>query len=123
MNDPQDTRYSPKNFIKGKIAELVLDQMFREAGKYTVIPFGYERTLPEIAQHIRTIKYQHVLDNVRTAPDFVLISEDKTNVYMVEVKYRKSCTEVELRDICEKIQSNWNSIWLFLATQDGFYFD
>ena len=66
-----ETRYSPKNFIKGKITELIFDQMFREAGRFTILPFGYERTLPELAQYSSEVKYRPVLDNVRSAPDFV----------------------------------------------------
>ena len=123
MNNQQNNRYSPKSLIKGKIAELVFDQMFRAAGKFTVIPFGYESTLPEVAQHVQELKFKHVLENVRSAPDYVLISQDKTEVFMVEVKYRSNCSEVDLIDIAEKINKNWTAIWLFLATQNGFFFD
>jgi hypothetical protein len=97
--------------------------MFREAGQYTILPFGYERTLPEIAQYAGEVKYKHVLDNVRTAPDFVLISLDKTEVYMIEAKYRAKHTEADLVRIAEKIRGRWDAIWLFLATPDKFYFD
>lgn len=118
-----ETRYSPKNFIKGKIVELIFDQIFREAGRFTILPFGYERTLPELAQYSSEVKYRPVLDNVRSAPDFVLISHDKTEVYMVEVKYRANHTKADLVRIAKKIRSRWEAIWIFLATPDGFYFD
>jgi hypothetical protein len=117
-----NTRYTPKNFIKGKIVELIFDQMFREAGRFTILPFGYERTLPELAQYSQEVKYKHVLDNVRHAPDFVLISHDKTEVYMVEVKYRTNSSKEDLVEIAQGIKDQWNSIWLFLATPDKFYF-
>jgi Holliday junction resolvase-like predicted endonuclease len=123
MNNQQNSRYSPKNFIKGKIVELIFDQMLREAGEFTVLPFGYERTLPEVAQHAHEVKFQHVLENIRSAPDFVLISGDKTKVFMVEVKYRSSHTNGDLVRIAEGIHEHWTAIWLFLATQDGFFFD
>ena len=45
MPTSPDTRYSPRNFIKGKIGELVFEEMFRKAGKFTVLPFGYEKNL------------------------------------------------------------------------------
>lgn len=70
-----------KNFVKGKIAEIVFDQMFREEGKFTVIPFGYERTLPELAQHAKEAEYRQVIDNIRSAPDFALVSRDKKQVF------------------------------------------
>jgi|GEM_PF-940429 len=116
-------QYSPKNFIKGKIVELIFDQMLRKAGKFTVIPFGYEKTLPEIAQHSQELKFQHILDNIRNSPDFALISQDKTEVFLVEVKYRKNHTAEDLIKIVEKIRIKWDYIWLFIVTPDGFYFD
>jgi hypothetical protein len=97
--------------------------MFREAGEFTILPFGYERTLPTLAQYAREVKYKPVLDNVRTSPDFILISRDKTEVYMIEVKYRSNPTPEELLKIAEDIKDRWNSIWVFLATPKGFYFD
>jgi hypothetical protein len=45
-----DEIYFPRKIIKGKIAEIVFEFMFRSAGEYTVIPFGYEYSHPEIAQ-------------------------------------------------------------------------
>jgi len=123
MLDKQNTRYSPKNFIKGKIVELIFDQMFREVDRFTILPFGYERTLPEVAQYAKEVKYQYILENIRSAPDFVLISKDKTEIFLVEVKYRTKPAKEELIAIAEKIKDKWNPIWIFLATPDGFYFD
>lgn len=34
------------NLIKGKIAELIFQQMWADAGKYTILSLGYERVLP-----------------------------------------------------------------------------
>ena len=39
-----------KNLVKGKIAETIFAQMFREVGDYTVIEFGYEKIIPELIQ-------------------------------------------------------------------------
>jgi len=38
-----------RDLIKGRIAEVIFEQMFREQGQYTVIPFGYEQTVPTLA--------------------------------------------------------------------------
>ena len=97
--------------------------MFRKAGKFTVIPFGYENTLPEIAQYAHLAEYKQVLDNIRTAPDFALVSDDKREVFLVEVKYKTSHTDSEIKDIAIKIQEKWKLVRLFLATPEGFYFD
>ncbi len=40
-----------KDLIKGKVAEVIFEQMFREEEKFTVIPFGYEHTMPTLAQY------------------------------------------------------------------------
>lgn len=113
----------PHKLIKGKIAELVFDQMFRAMGKFTVIPFGYESTLPEIAQSSHLVEYKLVLDQLRTAPDFAIVSHDKTEVFLVEVKYFTLHSEQEIKAIAEKIHLKWKVVWLFVATPHGFYFD
>ena len=111
------------NFIKGKVAEIIFDQMFREEGKFTVIPFGYERTLPELAQYAQKANYQQVIDNIRSAPDFALVSQNRKQVFLVEVKYRSNIRMEELREVAEKIQNRWKLVWMFVCTPDGFYFD
>ena len=109
--------------IKGKIAELIFDQMFREIDRFTIIPFGYESTLPEIAQSSHLVEYKYVLDQIRTSPDFAMVSHDKTEVFLVEVKYFHQYNEKEINEAAKKIHSKWRVIWLFVATPDGFYFD
>ena len=77
-----------KDVIKGKIAEIIFELMFREAGKYTVIPFGYEKTFPELIQYSKRLPgAQKVIDNIKNAPDFAIISNDRKRIYLVEVKY------------------------------------
>lgn len=117
-----NTTFSHK-LIKGKIAEIIFEQMFREMNKFTIIPFGYESTLPEIAQNSHRVEYQFVLDQIRTAPDFAIVSHDKTEVFLVEVKYFTSHTDKEIKAIAEKIHRKWKVVWLFVATPQGFYFD
>lgn len=111
------------DLIKGKITELVFDQMFRAMDKFTVIPFGYESTLPEIAQSSHLVEYKYVLDQIRTSPDFAMVSHDKTEVFLVEVKYFGVYDEEKVRIIAEKIHSKWKVVWLFIATPNGFFFD
>jgi hypothetical protein len=70
-----------------KIAEHIFQYMFREAGKYTVIPIGYESTADELEPYKQHVYVRKVLNNLKAAPDFVLISKDKTDVIVVEVEY------------------------------------
>ncbi len=112
-----------KQLIKGKIAELVFDQMFRDSGKYTVIPFGYESVVPELMQYTNGGEYKNLLDNIRNAPDFALVSHDPKEVFLVEVKYRSRIDGEEIRKTAAMICEQWKLAWIFIATPDGFYFD
>ena len=111
-----------KNLIKGKIAETIFEQMIRGEKQYTVIPFGYEHTMPTLAQHRHLVEIQRVMDNISDAPDFALISEDKTKVYMVEVKYTSHATAGDLKKIADHLVKRWDPSWLFVATPHGFFF-
>lgn len=115
-----------EGLIKGKIAEIVFEQMFRETKKFTILPFGYETTLPEVAQYQQDVKNKSakkVVDNIRHAPDFVLITIDHQQVYLVEVKYHKNPTpEAVLKDAQRTLQ-RWKPSWLFVASPKEFFFE
>jgi hypothetical protein len=118
-----DEKFS-KNLIKGKIAQIIFEQMFREQGEYTVIPFGYENILPEIfPQHNNFEGAQKAINNIRNAPDYTLISIKKEKVYLVEVKYRKELNLEEIKNIATKQSQRWSPSSIFVATQNGFYLD
>jgi len=115
-------------FVKGKIAELLFEMMMREdpCRTFTVIPFGYEKTTPELAQYQELIKNYETLTVIKQSPDFILIKNDKTKVYFVEVKYRRRISSYVKNDLlnrAQKITQHWKDTWFFVATQDGFYFD
>ena len=109
--------------IKGKIGEIIFDQMFREASEFTVIPFGYESTVPEIVQFARLVEHKEVLEYIRNTPDFALISHNQKQVFLVEVKFRTRMNSDEVFETAQKIHDRWKLAWLFVATPDGFYFD
>jgi|SRR3989344_8760354 len=111
------------DLIKGKIAETVFEHMFRDSKKYTVLRSGYEYTLPELAQYQEHIEVKSVIENIRNAPDFILITNDKKKVYLVEVKYRRQRTAPDIKEVSEKILKTWNPSWLFVASPDGFFFE
>lgn len=118
-----------KQLIKGKIAELIFDQMFRSNSRYTIIPFGYESLMPELTQISRKNKKEStkkVIKTISNSPDFVLIDkEGKQGIYLVEVKYRgyKKINEKEVKQLAENQIKRWDPSHIFLATQEGFYFD
>lgn len=55
-----------RDLLKGKIAEVIFEQMFRDCGKFTILSFGYEKTVPEVA-HQHVVEVQQVLENIRHA--------------------------------------------------------
>lgn len=110
-----------RNLIKGRIVEVIFEQMMREEEKYTVIPFGYEHTMPILAQYRHISEVPKVIDNISEAPDFALVSENKTKIYLVEVKYQREFNIDEVKRYAEKLIARWESPWIFVATKDAFY--
>ncbi len=115
-----------RNLIKGKIAEIIFQQMFIEAGEYTIIPFGYENVIPELAQcenYNDNSMVKKIKNTVRSAPDFALISQNKKKVWLIEVKYRSTYDKDKIKKIAENQIERWDPSCLFIATLDGFYVD
>jgi hypothetical protein len=118
--------YFLRQSIKGKIADMIFERIMKQDPNhtYTVLPFGYENTMPELAQYQDRIKQQTVLSAIRRSPDFVLINDkDKSEAIFVEVKYRRYLNHETILKWAKLIHDSWPDTYLFLATQDGFYFD
>lgn len=111
-----------EDLIKGKIAEVIFAQMFREAGKYSVIPFGYENLVPGFIFQGSSEIAKKVKDNISTSPDFALISHDREKIYLVEVKYRSHFDKVEFEDLAKEQKNRWYPSFIFVAAPDGFRF-
>jgi hypothetical protein len=118
-----DNNSFARNLVKGKIAETLFYLLFAEAGEFTITPFGYEHTIPALAQYHREVQIQQVLDIIRKTPDFVLMSQDKREVFFVEVKYRAIRHAEDTLRIAEDLARRWHPVWLFIASPDGFHFD
>ncbi len=111
-----------KNLVKGRIAETIFAQMFRQMGKFTVLEFGYEKIIPELVQNGR-YEETDMIKTLRTAPDFAVINREEQMVRLVEVKYRRSMNKDEILETAKRMHASWNPSFLFVATLDGFYFD
>ena len=111
-----------RNLVKGRIAETVFAQMFRDNGRYTVLEFGYEKVVPQLVGQ----NYDHdnpVIESLRVAPDFAVITQDTKEVRLIEVKFRKMLSTSNVLDCAMRMHESWNPSYLFIATPDGFYFD
>lgn len=110
-----------EQLIKGKIAELIFQQMWAEVGSYTILPLGYERVLPGLLDRHNN----KILEPIRSAPDFVLIPKDEKddNILIVEVKFRKDPKNGNnLKELAIEQNKRWNPSYLFIATLDNFFF-
>jgi hypothetical protein len=110
-----------RNLIKGRIAEVIFEQMIRDEGRYEIIPFGYEHTMPTLAQYRHLADVPRIIDNIADAPDFALVSEDKKEVHLVEVKYQSVLDVAQLTGYARKLLKRWDFPWLFVVTPYGFY--
>ena len=109
------------NLIKGRIAEIVFEQMLREAGGFTVLHFGYENIIPELT--MRGSKNSPAMEIIRRSPDFAVINQETKEVRLIEVKYQHSLNERYTFDAALKMSKAWNPSYLFIATKKGFFFD
>jgi hypothetical protein len=110
-----------EQLIKGKITEIIFQQMMVQMGKYTILPLGYESVLPELIERHNS----EILKPLRSAPDFVLIPRDENdeNILIVEIKFRRHITAKNNLEIASEQNRRWNPSYLFVATPDCFYFD
>ena len=110
--------------IKGKIAELIFAQMVRGTGAYTILEFGYENTLPSLAQmYPKSKSSAATMEIIKRAPDFTIINHQNKEVHLVEVKYMYEIRRSTVLSIAKKIEKSWKQATLFVATRNGFYFD
>lgn len=108
--------------VKGRIAETVFEQMYRDTGNFTVLEFGYEKIVPELVQGGYRER-DDIVETLRNAPDFAVIDNRKKHVRLIEVKYRRRFLSEETLATAERMQKTWNPSYLFIATSKGFYFD
>lgn len=112
-----------KNLVKGRIAETLFEQMLRDAECFTILSFGYENIIPELAHRQDDIRAQETMEIIRRAPDFAVINNETHDVYLIEVKYLMKPTVSTILKDAERMFQSWKPSYLFLATPEGFYFD
>ena len=78
---------NPENMIKARIAETMVEEMFRKAG-FQVYRFGYESVLQNLVQTKNRIdKSDEVGQVVASMPDLLVVKKGIPD--FIEVKYRK----------------------------------
>ncbi len=120
-------QYDPINFskqlVKGRIAETLFEQMLRDAGGFTILAFGYESVIPELAHRQHDLEAEATMEIIRRAPDFAVIDNKTHEVHLIEVKYRMHPNSINNLSVAKRMHESWKPSYLFLATPQGFYFD
>lgn len=111
-----------KQLIKGKVAEMIFEQMLRDTGRFTVLGFGYEKVLPELMHRQADIQAEVTMEIIRRAPDFAIINNDTHEVHLIEVKFRARLNNSEILKSARQLSDSWKPAYLFVATPEGFYF-
>jgi len=111
-----------RQLIKGRVAEIVFEQLLRDAGCFTVLSFGYENTLPELMHQQRDMNTESTMEIIRHAPDFVVINKETHDVHLIEVKFRRHMTTDGVMKDAERMFEAWKPSYLFIATPEAFYF-
>lgn len=103
----------PKNRIAIRLARggVIGSLLVSPSRPYQPLLAQYQLQLPK-----------ETLENIRNTPDFILLKPDHTDVVFVDVKYRKTLQPHRVLELANKVEQTWPGAWLFLATQDGFYF-
>ncbi len=109
--------------IKGKIAEIIFEQMIHNTKGYTVLEFGYEKVVHQLAKAKQSADARAMIEIVRKAPDYAIVNEENHNVTLVEIKYMATRTNGKVNAIAKEIERSWRNAALFIATPQGFYFD
>ena len=108
--------------IKGKIAEIVFEQMIHQTKGYTILEFGYEKVVRQLAKERKNDAAKETIEIVRRAPDFAIINEKTHDITLVEVKYMHQVTPKYVQHAARDIKKSWKRASLFIASPEGFYF-
>lgn len=112
-----------ENLVKGRIAETLFEQMLRDAGCFTILGFGYEKVLPELAHRQRDVHAEETMEIIRRAPDFAVINNESHEVHLIEVKYMMNLKKEWVLSDAKRMFASWKPAYLFLSTPKGFFFD
>ncbi len=118
-----DQVFFSRQLIKGRIAEIIFEQMLRDAGIYTVLSFGYENILPELMRRQNEIKAKQTMEIIRRAPDFAVINNETHDVQLIEVKFMRELSSHWVMKDAERMIESWKPSYLFIATPEGFFLD
>lgn len=105
-------------FLKGKIAEAIVEEMLKEAG-FQVYRFGYESVIPNLTQIDTELKKTKIGRKISNMPDFIVIKDGFAE--FIEVKFRSGRPNRESWD-CRYLAETWpESKILFVCKTEPYF--
>lgn len=112
-----------RQLVKGKIAEIIFEQMIQNTKGYTILEFGYEKVVRQLAKQYKNDEAKDTIEIIRRAPDFAVINEKNHDINLIEVKYMNHPHPQRVLDAAKEIRKSWKKACLFVAAPHGFFFD
>lgn len=84
----KNNAYFVESMIKGRIAETLIEELFLQLN-YSVFRYGMENTVPGVMKLLKGVRTD-VANNIRKMPDFVIQNTKTSEVFFIEVKFRKN---------------------------------
>jgi hypothetical protein len=110
--------------LAGSFFRDIVWQLLEDSG-YTVLPYGYEVTVPYVRQRLGIgSSKSKVMDRFRSSPDLLVIDEAKDELNLVEVKWRnwnRPYVDSEFLQL-SKYKKYWPEAVLVLLVPSGYYF-
>jgi len=114
--------YYDNRFVGTQIEELI--KLFLKKSGYHVYSYGYEHSLPSICEKVREegIKSTNTALRIRYSPDLLVHDGENNELMLVEVKTRKTYTEMKVYINSFEIknyQKYWSDALLVVVTDKG----
>ncbi len=105
------------NRLKGSVTQALVRSLLTNAG-ITIVPLGIEEVIREIAE-LRHAEYRalNLPDSLKQLPDFFAVNQDRTQSWLIEVKFRRIWSDevkAELEAKLKKQVKSWSPIYLIL---------
>jgi len=105
------------NRLKGSVTQSLVKSLLTDAG-ITVVPLGIEEVIREVsALSLEKYLTLDLPSSLRELPDFFAVNSERTQSWLIEVKFRKTWNDVVRRELGEKLIKqvmSWSPIYLVL---------
>lgn len=118
MNRNGNSRIEAENFLKGQMAESLVERLLKRSGN-RVYRFGYESVLQNLTQLEGSFDHETGPgQQVSSMPDFVVLNQDR-KIFFVEVKFRSDLSRLheDFVSLLKNIDRFWKAKVILLTPQ------